>query len=145
MFPEYEQYWRTIQADPDQTLEATNAKPTADEIRYAEFACKTTHYVLSRTVSELDWPIAHAVSRLDAIRALRDADGGVIYVVGAPCTISAFLDDDLLDELRLTVHPVLIGAECRCSARSPRNAASIWSSRYRCNGGRVRLVYRRGR
>ncbi len=109
MYPDYEKYWRTIAADPTQPLELTGVRPTADEIRYAEFANSTPHYVLSHTVSELDWPVAKPVADLDALRGLRNTGNGVIYLVGGPSTVSAAIDNGLLDELRMTVHPVLMG------------------------------------
>jgi dihydrofolate reductase len=100
MYPEYEQYWRAIQA---------GGPGSPDEVRYAEFADRTPHYVLTRTVSEFAWPVARAAADLDAVHELRESEGDVIYVVGGPSTLTAFLEADLLDELRLTVHSVILG------------------------------------
>ena len=36
MYPEYENYWRTIQADPTAPMEWSGQPPTPDEVRYAE-------------------------------------------------------------------------------------------------------------
>ena len=64
MYPEYENYWRTIQADPTAPMEWSGQPPTPDEVRYAKFAHRTPHYMLSRTIGELDWPVAQVVSDL---------------------------------------------------------------------------------
>jgi dihydrofolate reductase len=100
MYPEYEEYWRGVVAGSDDTPEAK---------RYAEFADRTPHYVLTRTVKEFDWPVARPVSDINEIAALRDQPGRDIYVVGGAQTVCSFINAGLLDELRLTVHPLLIG------------------------------------
>ena len=100
MYPEYEGYWRGVVAGADDTPEAK---------RYAEFADRTPHYVLTRTVTEFDWPVARPVPGIDEIAALRDQPGRDIYVVGGATTVRSFINGGLLDELRLTVHPLLVG------------------------------------
>jgi dihydrofolate reductase len=100
MYPEYEEYWRGVVAGADDTPDAK---------RYAEFADRTPHYVLTRTVTEFDWPVARPVSDIKEIAALRDQPGRDIYVVGGATTVRAFINAGLLDELRLTVHPLLVG------------------------------------
>jgi dihydrofolate reductase len=102
MYPEYEEYWRGVVA-------GTNPDDTPDAKRYAEFANRTPHYVLSRTVTEFDWPVARPVREITEIAALRDQPGRDIYVVGGAKTVRSFINAGLLDELRLTVHPLLVG------------------------------------
>jgi dihydrofolate reductase len=100
MYPEYEEYWRGVVAGADDTLEAK---------RYAEFADRTPHYVLTRTTTEFDWPVAQPVSDTYQVAALRDQPGRDIYVVGGAQTVRSFINAGLLNELRLTVHPLLVG------------------------------------
>jgi dihydrofolate reductase len=100
MYPEYEAYWRGVVAGNDDTPEAK---------RYAEFADHTPHYVLTNTVTEFDWPVARPVSDIYAIAELRKQPGRDIYVVGGAKTVRSFINAELLDELRLTVHPLLVG------------------------------------
>jgi dihydrofolate reductase len=142
MYPEYEQYWRTIQADPTAPMEWSGQPPTPDEVRYAEFANTTPHYVLSRTTSALDWPVAQVVSDLDAVRELCEIDGGVIYVVGGPSTLSAFIEEDLLDELRLTVHPVILGGGLPLFGKVMRQRYFTHVASLPLDVSRVRVVYR---
>jgi dihydrofolate reductase len=60
-------------------------------------------------VTEFDWPLARPVSDIKEIAALRDEPGRDIYVVGGATTVRSFINARLLDELRLTVHPLLAG------------------------------------
>jgi dihydrofolate reductase len=100
MYPEYEEYWRGVVAGNDDTPEAK---------RYAEFANRTPHYVLTNTMTEFDWPVARPVSDIYHVASLRDQPGRDIYVVGGAKTVRSFINAGLLDELRLTVHPLLVG------------------------------------
>jgi dihydrofolate reductase len=143
MYPEYEQYWRTIVADPTTPLAATGSVPTADEARYAEFADRTPHYVLTSRPGDLDWPVAQAIRDSDAVRQLRDLPGGDIYLVGGPSTVAGLLDAELIDELRLTVHPVVLGAGKPLFGRVVREHRLQLTSARPLKSGLVRLVYRR--
>lgn len=144
MYPGYEQYWRTINADPDQPLAATGSVPTADEVRYAELANRTAHYVLTSKPGELDWPVARAISDLDAVRRLREEPGGEIYAVGGPMTVAGLLDAGLLDELRLDVHPVVLGAGTPLFGRLGHEHRLQLISATPLESGIVRVVYRVG-
>ncbi|MEU6741636.1 dihydrofolate reductase family protein [Streptosporangium sandarakinum] len=71
-------------------------------------------YVVSDTLGENDltWnntaliPGGEAVAH---IRKLRETEGGDVVVMGSPTLVRALLRDDLVDELRLVVMPVLLG------------------------------------
>ena len=71
-------------------------------------------YVVTSTLDddELTWnnstriPADEAVAR---IRELRDMDGGDLVVMGSPTLVRTLLREDLVDELRLMVEPVLLG------------------------------------
>jgi dihydrofolate reductase len=144
MYPGYEQYWRTINADPDQPMVATGSVPTTDEVRYAELANRTAHYILTSSPSDLDWPVARAIPDLDAVRRLRDEPGGEIYAVGGPTTVAGLLDAGLIDELRLSVHPVVLGAGTPLFGRVGREHRLQLTSATPLESGVVRLVYRVG-
>jgi dihydrofolate reductase len=143
MYSEYQQYWRTIVANPTTPLAATGSIPTADEIRYAKFADRTPHYILTSRSADLDWSVAQAIRDFDAVRQLRDRRGGDIYVVGGPSTVAGLLDAELIDELRLTVHPVVLGAGKPLFGRVVREHRLELTSARALKSGLVRLVYRR--
>ncbi|MFF0429903.1 dihydrofolate reductase family protein [Streptomyces sp. NPDC004520] len=70
-------------------------------------------YVVSATLGEADlvWnttlvPGDKALARL---RELHEAPGGDLLVMGSPSLVRALLAEDLVDELRLIVMPVILG------------------------------------
>ena len=133
MYPEYEECWRGLAAGADGPPEAK---------RYAQFADSTPHYVLTRTVTEFDWPVARAVSDLGEIAALRDKPGRDIYVVGGAQTVRSFINAGLLDELRLTVHPLLVGEGASLFDGVSGDFAFDLADTQRLDDGSIRMVYR---
>ncbi|HEV7308331.1 dihydrofolate reductase family protein [Ensifer sp.] len=109
MYPGYEQYWSAIRRDPHAPLELTGQKPTPEEIEYADFALGTPHYVLSKSLDKVQWANSRIVRDSAEIERLRHAPGRTIYVVGGARTVSSLLDAGLIDELRLTIHPLVVG------------------------------------
>ena len=70
-----------------------------------------TKHVASRTLSSLEWDTAQLLKGdvPDAIRALKAQDGGELQVHGSAGLIQTLLAEDLIDELRLVVAPVVLG------------------------------------
>ncbi len=109
MYPGYERYWRTILRDPDEVLPFTGRAASSGEIRYAHFADRTPHFVLSTTLESVDWPTARVVRSVEELRWLTQQPGKDIYVVGGARLVGSLMNEDLIDELRLLVHPVVLG------------------------------------
>jgi len=110
MVPGYGDYWASIAADPRRIPPFQTRLPYDREIAYAQFAAKTPHFVVSKTLDRVSWPPrAHIVRDLAELRALKDQAGKNIYVVGGPTLVTNLLNADLLDELRLIVHPLFLG------------------------------------
>lgn len=71
-------------------------------------------YVASRTLSpeDLHWSnstLLPADDALGAVRELRARDGGDIQVMGSPSLAAQLVDNDLVDEYRLMLEPILLG------------------------------------
>jgi dihydrofolate reductase len=110
MYPGYGDYWAAIQANPHSVPPFSNRLPYEREVAYAKLAATTPHYVLSKTLEHVSWPpTARIVRSLDELAALKTQAGKNIYVVGGPTLVTALLNANLLDELRLIVHPLLLG------------------------------------
>lgn len=109
MYPVYEQYWRAILADPKAVLAFSGKVATNDEIEYAHFADKTPHIVLSKILQNVDWEITRIVRDVEEIRSLKQQSGKHIYAVGGATLVSSLMNLGLLDELRLVVHPIVLG------------------------------------
>ncbi|MEU4303187.1 dihydrofolate reductase family protein [Kitasatospora aureofaciens] len=71
-------------------------------------------YVVSDTLDEADltWTnstLVPGTAAVDWIRGQRAADGGDLLIMGSPTLVRSLLGEDLVDELRLMVMPVLLG------------------------------------
>lgn len=109
MYAGYEEYWSAIRRDPHSPLELTGQVPTPEEIEYADFALSTPHYVLSKSLHNVQWTNSRIISDIAEIGPLRHLPGRTIYVVGGAKTVSSLMDGGLIDELRLTIHPLVVG------------------------------------
>jgi dihydrofolate reductase len=109
MYPDYEAYWSAMAADPTQPLPTTGRLPTAAELEYARFATHTPHHVLSTSLPSAAWAHTRLLRSVDEVRALKRQPGRAIYVVGGARTLASLIDLGLIDELRLTVHPLVAG------------------------------------
>lgn len=93
-------YWPTADQDP------ANAGPTAE---FAGIWRDMPKYVFSRTLHHAEWNtrvLREVVP--DEIRKIAEQAGGDIALGGAVLG-AAFLEQDLVDEIRLYVHPVVLG------------------------------------
>jgi dihydrofolate reductase len=110
MYPGYGEYWAAIHAEPQRVPPFQARLPYEREVAYARFAAKTPHFVVSKTLESVSWPpTARIVRDLEPLRALKQQPGKNIYVVGGPTLVTSLLNADLLDELRLIMHPLLLG------------------------------------
>jgi dihydrofolate reductase len=109
MYPGYEQLWTAIAADPHNGVAMLGREPTEGEVEYARWTQRTPHYVMSTTLDTVQWDTAHVMRGVSDLRELRDQPGGTIYVVGGGTLVSSLFNEGLLDELRLLVHPVILG------------------------------------
>lgn len=110
MYPGYGEFWASIQSDPTSVAPYSNRLPYEREVAYAKLAAKTPHYVVSTKLDAVSWPpTATIVRELSELRALKNQTGKNIYVVGGPTLVTSLLNANLLDELRLIVHPLLLG------------------------------------
>ncbi len=68
-------------------------------------------HVASRTLPSVEWETAQLIEGDvgDTVRALKGEDGGELQVHGSPGLLQTLLAEDLVDELRLVVFPVVVG------------------------------------
>src|SRR3954463_13705526 len=71
----------------------------------------STKYVASRTLDSVEWETAELIEGDlgDAVRKLKAEDGGELQVHGSAGLVQTLLAEDLVDELRLVVAPVVLG------------------------------------
>jgi dihydrofolate reductase len=83
--------------------------------REGDFADKfnaMTKYLVSTTLTDPGWNNTTVISNDVAgeVAKLRDGDGGDILVNGSAQLVTTLVEHDLVDELRLMVFPVVLGA-----------------------------------
>ncbi|HTE14856.1 MAG TPA: dihydrofolate reductase family protein [Burkholderiales bacterium] len=109
MYPGYEQYWLAILANPNNILPSTGKVATAGEIAYAHFAENTPHFVLSKTLDKVALKSTRIVRDIEEIRNLKQQHGNDMHAVGGAKLVSSLMNSGLIDELRLVVHPIVLG------------------------------------
>jgi dihydrofolate reductase len=142
MFPGYAEYWAAIEANPDAVPPFQSRPPYEREVAYARLAAKTPHYVVSTKLDGVSWPpTARIVRDLGELRALKELPGKNIYVVGGPTLVANLLNAGLIDELRLIVHPLILGGGKALfeNVRERRSLQFIHAEQ--TSGGRMILSY----
>lgn len=67
------------------------------------------HYVFTRTLKHLDQVTLISDNVADEVNSLRNRPGKDIWLYGGSDLITTFMNLHLVDELRLSVHPILLG------------------------------------
>jgi dihydrofolate reductase len=142
MYPGYEQYWTAVQANPSAPLPFGGGRATPGEIAYAEFASHTPHIVLSNTLTSVQWTNTRLIRRIEDVHDLKRRQPKDIYVVGGGTLIASLINLGWLDELRLTVHPLLAAEGKRLFDRIEQRHALDLVETARLDSGRVSLTYR---
>jgi dihydrofolate reductase len=95
-YQEWAQYWPTATEDLD----------------FADWINNNPKYVASTTLDTVDdWANSTLLEGdlAAAVRRLKETEGGTISVAGSPGLVRSLLDQGLLDELVLLIHPVVAG------------------------------------
>jgi dihydrofolate reductase len=118
--------------------------------REGEFADKFNNmpkYVVSSTLEDPGWTNTTVIDPSDlaaAVARIREQHDGDVVVHGSAQLAQALLEQDLVDELRLMVFPVALGAGKRLfGATTDKKALKLASSETVGDGVQI-LVYERG-
>jgi dihydrofolate reductase len=142
MYPDYGEYWESIYTDPQRVPPFQTRAPSKSEIAYARLAAKTPHVVVSTTLNSVSWPTAQIIRDVAQLRTLKDQAGKNMYVVGGAALVASLLNEDLIDELRLIVHPVLLGSgKALFSGINKRRSLDLLETQS-TESGRLILTYR---
>jgi dihydrofolate reductase len=71
MYPQYEQYWEAILANPNGILPVTGKTASKGEIEYTYFAHTTPHFVVSKTLDRVAWKNTRIVRDVEEIRKMK--------------------------------------------------------------------------
>lgn len=126
LYDEWSAYWTT----------------SADDI--AEYFNTMPKYVISSSLQDPTWTNTTAVpGDVEAVQKVKDAIDGDIQVTGCATTVRWLLANNLLDELQLLVHPVVVGGNLQhlFERESPSHTLALTDSRA-LSSGVVQQVYR---
>jgi dihydrofolate reductase len=142
MYPGYEQLWGSIAADPQSGAAMLGRGVTAGEVEFARWTQRTPHYVLSTSLDKVNWESARLVRAVSELRSLKEQPEGAVYVIGGAALVSSLMNQGLIDEIRLIVHPIILGGGKALFAgvRNRQMLELVQSGADR--SGRVVLTYR---
>jgi dihydrofolate reductase len=144
MYPLYEGFWTQVATAPGEIHPMMGRVPSASDVEWSEFAAKTPHYVVSRTLQSVTWPNTEILADLDAVAAMKREQGKDIYLMGGGEIVGAALDAGLVDELRLIVYPLIVGEGRVLFPSSGRHGMELRKVE-QLPEGRLGLVYGIGR
>jgi dihydrofolate reductase len=83
-----------------------------DEVGFADKMNGMAKYVVSTTIGEPSWNNSTVIAGdvASEVARLKEGAGGDILVAGSGTLVRTLLEHDLVDELRLMVFPVVLGA-----------------------------------
>jgi dihydrofolate reductase len=84
---------------------------SAEEVPIAGYMNNTPKYVVSTTLASAEWNNSTLIrgNLAEEISKLKQQPGKHIGITGSATLVQSLLQADLLDELRLLVHPVVVG------------------------------------
>jgi len=82
-----------------------------------------TKYVFSTTVKNSDWNASVFLNNLEDVKQLKASDGDDIKVWGSGQLVQLLLQNDLVDELWLMIHPLTLGEGKKLFVDGPIPAA----------------------
>ena len=102
-------------------------------------------HVASTTLSEpLEWENSTLLQGdvPDAVAALKEGEGGDLFVIGSPVLVRTLIEHDLVDEYRLMIDPLVLGTGKRLFGDDgPRRALRLVESRATSTGA-ILATYR---
>ena len=102
-----------------------------------------TKYVLSTTLKKSEWKNSVFLNSLSDIEKLKNSDGSDIKVWGSGELIQLLLKNDLVDELRLKIHPLTLGKGKKLFDNGPIPAAFRLTGNIVTPGGVIIANYKR--
>ena len=104
---------------------------------------RTPKYVATRTLNQVEWGGTHVVhgELPEAVNALKADGDGDIAVLGSGVLVHQLLQLDLVDEVRLFVHPLLLGTGKRLFRDLPAPRELTLTSSSTTSRGTVVLGY----
>ena len=117
----------------------------SDNVGFADRMNSMPKYVVSKTLQSADWNNSTILSGdvVDDVKKLKHDIAGVILVAGSAQLVQTLLENDLVDELRLMVFPVVLGSGKRLFGETSDKKTMQLASSEIVGDGIAILTYRR--
>jgi dihydrofolate reductase len=111
----------------------------------ADFMNGTPKVVVSNSLEKADWEPTTIISGdvVGQLNALKEQPGKSINIIGSPTLVRTLLRDGVLDELRLLVHPIVVGEGQRLFDPSDGTIGLRLTSSTTFATGVLNLIYER--
>jgi dihydrofolate reductase len=83
----------------------------SSEVPFADYINNTPKYVVSTTLDRVEWKNSTLINGdlVGELKKLKAGPGKNIGITGSILLVRSLIQNDLLDELRLLVHPIVVG------------------------------------
>src|SRR5690242_6037034 len=105
-----------------------------NEFGVADKMNSTPKYVVSTTLQKAEWNNSTPVKSMEELRKLKQQPGGTIAVIGSMKLVHSLLEADLLDELQVLVHPLVLGKGGRLFPDGYHASMKVVDSKVLSNG-----------
>jgi dihydrofolate reductase len=116
-----------------------------DEVGFADRMNSMPKFVVSTTLKELEWQNSTLISEnvADEVAKLKQQPGQDILVAGSRTLVGTLMAQDLVDEYRLMVFPIVLGSGKRLFADSGDASVLSLADSKPLDSGTVILTYHR--
>ena len=132
-------FWPHVDVDPGSSPVAAAVAEIADSFN------KATKYVASRSQPELAWQNSQWLGgdAVAGVRELKRGDGPDLLTQGSGDLVQSLLAADLIDELRLLIHPLTLGTGKRLFDKGTQAAAFRLTRSVTSSSGVIIATYER--
>ncbi len=122
-----------------------NPRSSESDRRFSKFAEETEKIVLSRTLDHVSWKNSLLIREdiEEQLRRLKDRPGKDIAVAGGAGLARSLMDTDLIDDITIIVHPIILGKGKPLFGPINKHQPLELLRTRRMNSGAVLLQYRR--
>ncbi len=112
-------YWPTLKDNEFGVADKMNSAPK---------------YVVSTTLQKADWHNSTQLKSIEELRRLKQESGGTIAIIGSMKLVHSLLEADLLDEIQVLVHPLVLGKGGRLFPDGYQSSMKVADSKILSNG-----------
>lgn len=130
-----ESYWPTVLKKPDADKHA---------LEHAKWVENVSKIVFSKTLTHVSWNNTQLISDSDVaneVNKLKQQPGKDLVIFGSPGLAATFMDLGLIDEYKLTVHPVILGTGISVFSNNTRKSTLKLQDSKTMKSGVVTLHY----